>query len=60
MTSGKSAKLRMTLSAKAKTNGIDAQTLARLPLSTRTVSGRWTCPTPIMPSWTGWCAWRTG
>jgi transposase len=32
VTSGKSAKLRMALSAKAKTNGIDAQTLARLPL----------------------------
>lgn len=32
VTSGKSAKLREALSAKAKTNGIDAQTLARLPL----------------------------
>ena len=61
VSSAKAADLRRFLSRHAKSNGIDADTLARLPFGG---SGRgctrWSCPVRRRRRWTGGSGSRTG
>jgi transposase len=56
VSSAKAADLRRFLSRHAKTNGIDAETLARLPWWPPSRWSRWSCPGRRGPRWTGGCA----
>jgi hypothetical protein len=60
VSSQKAADLRRFLSRHAKSNGIDADTLARLPLFDPPGCARWCCPAPNGPRWTAGCAPQTG
>jgi hypothetical protein len=60
VSSQKAADLRRFLSRHAKSNGIDADTLARLPLFDPAGLARWCCLAPTGPHSTGGCAPPTG
>lgn len=60
VSSAKASDLRKFFSRHAKSNGIDADTLARLPLVARPGCSRWSCPARRPRHWTGGCARRTG
>ena len=60
VSSAKSADLRRFLSKHAKSNGIDAETLARLPLFSPEGCSPWSWPMPSTPPWTGVCGPVTG
>ena len=60
VSSAKAADLRRFLSRHTKTNGIDADTLARLPLFDPPGCTRWSCPAPSGRRWTAGCGPATG
>ena len=60
VSSAKAADLRRFLSRHTKTNGIDADTLARLRSSTPTACSHSGCPVSSRPRWTGGCGPPTG
>ncbi|MEV0560245.1 hypothetical protein [Dactylosporangium sp. NPDC050588] len=60
VSSAKAADLRRFLSRHAKSNGIDADALARLPLINLGGCGTWNCPVLRRRRWTGGCGRVTG
>jgi Transposase len=58
--SAESADLRRYLSKHAKTNGIDADTLARIPMFTPPGSDPWSCPASRQRRWHAGSGLRTG
>ena len=55
VSSAKAADLRRFLRRHAKSNGIDAETLARMPLADPGGCSSWSCPARTRRRWTGGC-----
>jgi hypothetical protein len=60
VSAAKAADLRRFLRRHAKSNGIDAETLARIPLADPGGCSGLSCPAPTRPRWIGGCAHATG